>query len=46
MEINEFTNYLKNKYNYSDEMISLLQKAIPALITYYGEDKKISYIMF
>lgn len=40
MEINEFTNHLKNKYNYSDEMIILLQKAIPALITYYGEDKK------
>lgn len=40
MEIKEFTEYLKNKYNYPDELISLLQKAIPALITYYGEDKK------
>lgn len=40
MEINEFITSLKNKYNYSDEMVSLLQKAIPALIIYYGEDKK------
>jgi len=40
MEINEFITSLKNKYNYSDEMVSLLQKAIPALITYYGEDKR------
>lgn len=40
MEIKEFTEYLKNKYNYPNELISLLQKAIPALITYYGEDKK------
>lgn len=40
MEINDFITSLKNKYNYSDEMVSLLQKTIPALITYYGEDKK------
>ena len=40
MEINGFITFLKNKYNYSDEMVSLLQKAIPALIIYYGEDKK------
>ena len=33
MEINEFIASLKNKYNYSDELVSLLQKAIPALIT-------------
>lgn len=45
MEINDFITSLKNKYNYSDEMVSLLQKTIPALITYYGEDKKILYMV-
>ncbi len=40
MEVNEFVNQLKSKYDYSDEMTQFLQKAIPSIITYYGEDKK------
>lgn len=40
METNEFISQLKAKYGYSDEMEQFLQKAIPAIITYYGEDKK------
>ena len=40
METNEFVSQLKAKYGYSDEMEQFLQKAVPAIITYYGEDKK------
>lgn len=40
MSNEEFIASLKAKYGYSDEMVSLLNKAIPALITYYGEDKR------
>ncbi len=40
MEINEFVSQLKKQYGYSDEMEQFLQKALPAMITYYGEDKK------
>ena len=40
MEVNEFVSNLKSKYSYSDEMVQFLQKAIPSIITYYGEDKK------
>lgn len=40
METNEFISQLKAKYGYSDEMEHFLQKAVPAIITYYGEDKK------
>ena len=40
METNEFVSQLKAKYGYSDEMEQFLQKAISAIITYYGEDKK------
>ena len=40
MEVNEFISNLKSKYSYSDEMVQFLQKAIPSIITYYGEDKK------
>lgn len=40
MEINEFVSQLKEKYGYSDEMELFLKKAVPAIISYYGEDKK------
>lgn len=40
METSEFVSQLKSKFGYSDEMEQFLQKAIPAIITYYGEDKK------
>ena len=40
METNEFVSQLKAKYGYSDEMEQFLQKAVPAIISYYGEDKK------
>ena len=40
MEIDAFVNQLKSKYDYSDEMEQFLKKAVPAIITYYGEDKK------
>ncbi len=40
MKINEFVSQLRKKYEYSDEMTDFLKKAIPALIKYYGEDKK------
>ena len=40
MTVEEYVNYLKNKFGYSDELSSFLLKAIPALITYFGEDKK------
>ena len=33
MEVNEFVSNLKSKYNYSDEMVQFLQKAIPSIIT-------------
>lgn len=39
METNSFLDELKNKFDYSDELMGFLQKAIPALIAYYGEDK-------
>lgn len=34
----EYLENLKNKFNYSDDLINFLEKAIPAIITYYGED--------
>lgn len=40
MEINRFVQQLKVKYGYSDEMEQFLQEAIPAIISYYVEDKK------
>lgn len=40
MDISNFCEILENKYNYSNELMNCLKKIIPALITYYGEDKK------
>lgn len=40
MNTNDFLSNLQVKYNYSDDMINFLQKAIPALVNYYGEGKK------
>ena len=40
METNEFVSQLQAKYGYSPEMEQFLQKAISAIISYYGEDKK------
>jgi hypothetical protein len=40
MEINEFVSRLKAKYGYSDEMERFLNNAVPAIISYYGDDKK------
>lgn len=31
---------LKEKYNYSEELCVFLEKAIPAILSYYGEDKQ------
>lgn len=31
---------LKEKYNYSEELCIFLEKAIPAILSYYGEDKQ------
>lgn len=36
----EFYLELKRKYNYSDDLIAFLKRAVPAIITYYGTDKK------
>lgn len=36
----EFLDKLKEKYNYSDELLTFLNKLIPTLTTYYGIDKK------
>ena len=34
----EYLENLKNKFNYSDDLINFLENAIPAIIIYYGED--------
>lgn len=39
MDVERFTLELKEKYDYSDELVAFLKKAIPALVVYYGEDK-------
>lgn len=38
--MSEFLNILKEKYDYSDELLSFLGELIPNLINYYGIDKK------
>lgn len=40
MEVNEFIEHLRIKYNYSDELVSFLKKALPSIIAYYGEQRK------
>lgn len=39
MDISNYLIDLQAKYNYSAELMQFLQKAIPALVTYYGNDK-------
>lgn len=39
MDVEKFVLELQEKYNYSEELVELLKKAIPALIVYFGEDK-------
>lgn len=38
--MNKYMNNLKNKYGYSDELLNFLNKLIPCLIVYYGEEYK------
>ena len=38
--IKAFLEELKNKYNYEDVLLDLLDKAIPTMIEYYGEEYK------
>lgn len=40
MEVNAFIEHLRIKYNYSDELVSFLKKALPSIIDYYGEQRK------
>ena len=35
-----FLNELRNKYSYNKELIEFIEKIVPILIRYYGEDKK------
>ena len=37
--IDNFVNNLKEKYGYPDELCIFLKELIPALVTYYGDDK-------
>lgn len=39
MDIENFINQVRIKYNYSEEMVQFLHRAIPSIITYYGDDK-------
>ena len=40
MNDNEFVEKLSQKYGYSLELENYLKALLPALITYYGEDKR------
>lgn len=40
MSINEFVEKISQKYGYSLELENYLKTLLPALITYYGEDKR------
>ncbi len=39
MNVDKFVLELQEKYHYSEEMVSFLKQAIPAIVIYYGEDK-------
>ena len=40
MSLEQYLELLKNKFKYNDDLLNVLRKIIPALILYYGEDKK------
>lgn len=40
MNSNDFVDMITKKFNYSIELQDYLKKVIPALITYYGEERK------
>ena len=40
MNIDELLMELKNKFNYSEDLLSFLKEIVPIMINYYGEDKK------
>ena len=40
MDINTYLQELKERFNYSDELLNFIGKSIPFMIQYYGQDKK------